>query len=707
MEKLIYDYKGDPVSKVRTIPNLDPGFFIPTLSAGNISASDIAERPYQYHPWINACGRVISMNVSRLPKVLTKKDKPEEYIYEHEVLALFENPNPFMTEIVFWQAIVLGLLLPSKRTNEKGNTGGQVFLVCDSGNEDKPQVDLRKGDIPKFIYPYTDKVIRPRRDGKDRLTGWIYEVPGYKNTKIEYELDEIIRINFFNPYDWLKGMSYFSPAQIAVLQDIKADIYNTTTFDNDATIAGLLTSDQHLTPEQFEIYMKRWYEKYGGAGNSNRTAILGMGLKYQQYGLTHADMQYVEQKEKNYEQILAVHGLNRIALGNYEKLNRATIVEGRRMLWQDTYMPIDQQITVSINNQWVRNIDNFRLRSDYSGIEALREDYGNRAKAGGTMVKDMDFPPALAARLNNIPLTDQNLTDYPWLNEKPEQKAPGGFAGAESLAPIISTKGVEVGEDERMKLSWDYIHKVLDPGEKKFKAQLERFFNSQRNRMQDRVDFWLKQQERAIKIMILDPKMFLLNFFEENEALAKLIKPLVIDQLKRETARIEQELGELIEWNVTDERIGEFIKARQNEIKEINSTTFKKAHKKIGAAIEEAIKENATPQQAAKLIKSAISDVGEVRKNQSLTIARTETGIISSSTRFKAFHIEGIEYGEWLTAGDEGVRSNHRKAGEAGILPIGQKYPYVNMRFPLDPEGAVGEIVNCRCVLLAAEKEKK
>ena len=89
-----------------------------------------------------------------------------------------------------------------------------------------------------------------------------------------------------------------------------------------------------------------------------------------------------------------------------------------------------------------------------------------------------------------------------------------------------------------------------------------------------------------------------------------------------------------------------------------------------------------------------------------MTIARTETGTISSSTRFQAFRIEGIEYTEWLTAGDEKVRDSHVIAGNSGPVEIGGNFPAVNMRFPLDPKGLPGDIINCRCVAVAAKAPK-
>ncbi len=715
MNTTLLDSKGNPVSVKKSSGwNLDPAFFLP---GGNndTTLDEIAAKPYQYHALINSAARTISSNVSRLPRYLVDVNNPEVPIEEHPILDVFKVPNIYMpSAVVFWQAVILNLLLSCKslKTGRNG-TGGQVFLIQTDikGNA----IDLTKPNTkPTSITPYNDTVIRPVQDKQTgALEGWLFDttgIGGRSGIKIHYKLNEVIRIHLFNPYDYLSGMSYFRPAQLAFEQDVLSSIYNTTFFQNNATIAGLLTSDEYLSDEQYKQNMLRWYDNFGGVGNSNKTAMLGNGLKYQQYGQSHADMQFREQKEWDKDQMLSAFGLNKIAVGDYEKINYNTIKEGRKILWQDTYQPIDQLINNAITNQWVRYIEpNYVLKSDYSNIEELKADYSQEAAAAQIMV-NMGIPVKLAANISGIPLTEENVKEYPWLDERPVNISSTPETTTTESDKRIKSAKTERTEEERIKLSWDYIKTVLDPGEKRFVVKIRRFFESERNLMQDKVDKWLNNQGEDTSIVMLTSSMFLLPTLPEDKKLEKLFKPLARSQMNAEEARLEQELNGLIAFEVTNEDVDEMVLLRRNEIKEINTTTFKKANKKIGEAIAEAIKDNDTPQQAAKKIKAAIADVGEIRKNQSVTIARTETGIISSATRFKAFVKEGVEYWEWLNAADEGVRHNHKNIASGGvggtIVRVGDTFPIVNLRFPLDSRGMPSEIINCRCVAIAAENPK-
>ncbi len=696
------------------------GFVTPPYNATN--ENSYISSPYEKHAWVYASARNIAINISQVPRVVVNTATPNDFILEHPILESFNNPNPLMpSSTVLMQSIVLSLLL----SPTPNSTGGQVFLIPLKFNGKK--VNLKKGEIPELWYPFNDQYITPAKDPKKGFVGWQYKPP--ENTGIPkqtFSNDELIRIHFYNPNDWTKGLSFLNPATLAILQDVKASIYNTTFFDNDATVAGVLSSDEDLQEEQAKTYLKMWYENYGGPGKANRVAALGMGLKYQQMGQSQADMQFTQQKEYNKEEILACFGLNKIAVGDYEDINFATIREGRRMLWQDTYRPILKQIIDAFNDQFVRFLDgNIRISSDFSNIEALEKDYSKPASAAKTMIEAFELPPVEAARINGIPITEAMCEQYPWLKERPAKKQsavvePEKTVGASVINKRYKTDDPEsLTEDERIALSWDYINTVLLPGEKSFLPKLIRFFNSQRNRMQDNVDKWARSQEKnikdnpglegVIKQISIDPFQFMLSIVAENERFYKIMSSLVKEQMKREESRLDAELDGLIEFGVTDPMVSGYVKDRTKIYDKINTTTFNVSKVQIKAAIEEAVNINATVQQTAKLLKEHIGNGFEVRKNQAQTIARTEMGSVSSITRYKAFIREGIEYGEWLNAADARVRTDHKNAPEGVggmVVKLGDKFPRVNMRFPNDPTGAPEQVINCRCVLIASRKPR-
>lgn len=709
MNKSVKLYRADgSLIENKTFPNLDPTFFFGGVTPSGIGWRDVEKKPYQYHSWVYSCASTIAKNVSRLPKVIleTRGEKTTE-TEDHPVLDLFSKPNDYMDGTAFFWFTVLNLMLPTSKT-----TGGQCFLIP-VDRVGRP-VNLAKGQIPHQIFPFSDETISAKINKKTKeLEAWVYKVPGIKAKTKSYKPEELIRIYLPNPYNVTKGLSPYSAGEIAVRQDVKADELNTRYFDNNATLGGVLTSDQELSKEQRDEMLKAWMETYGGPGNVGGMAVLGLGLKYEQFARTHRDMLFTDQKTLNKEQIISVYGLNKIALGMYEELNLATIKEGRKLLWHDTYLPIDRLILSAINNQWLVNIDNGTkaLSSDTTNVESLRDDIESKVNIMTKMVKEMGIPVEEAARIVELPIdTDK----YPWLKtvfvsamlvDASKVVGSGVPAGLAPQGASVQTKNDSKREEELDRFSDQYIRTVLTPSEKRMSAQMTRFFNKQRNEMQDRVDEWLKKEKvkTVTKQMPPDPRQFLFDMVKANTELKEIYTPFVRDQMLVETGQLEDELGGLVNWSVNPDTINEVLEGRLKRITVINTTTFKQAGVRIGEIISEGVEQQWTVDQMAKELKAGIFEVAQVRVHNAKTIARTEIGTISSTTRFKAFKAEQVRRWEWVTARDERVRPLHAET-HGHTTEVGKLFHPVGLRFPLDPAGSPENVINCRCVTVAVEE---
>ena len=691
----LFDARGNVIQK--SIGPSGNSFFTMGMNQGAITSDTIEENPYSLHAWTHACAWVIARNVSQLPMQIIDLDNGKPLQDKWGILKLLQRPNPVMYYTPFIQHIVLALLLQDSQDSQ----GGQCFIVPRSAKTDK--VDLRKGELPDVLLPFTsskfDPIKEKSQDGMETLSGWKFIIDNAH--AVPYLTNEIIRIYFVDPSNWLQGLSSYTPSRLAILQDVKSDIYNNNLFDNNGTPAGILKTDMLMTQQQSQAMLDSWNQVYGGLSNAGKTALLQRGLEYQRIALTKQDMQFTETKKVAFEQILASYGLNKIAVGLYEDINFATIVEGRKFLWNDTYKPTAVNITDALNAQWISNIDpHIKLEFDFSDVEALQPNYAPKAEAMQKLVA-AGLPPVMAMRIVGIPCDEQDLVDFPWLSEK-QSNMGFGVPQVDTTQKPEAAKAVKRTFD-KAKFSDDYIHRVLLPGEKQFAKSMDRFFISQRNRMQDNVDgSFKKKADEEFKGVRLDD--ILLDIAKENKALKQVFGPLVKDQLLRSESALKLELGDLINWHVTDPLIQLYVNNRKDEIESINTTTMQAAGRKISDAVDISINNGETVNEAAKRIKAAIADVGEVRRNQSTMIARTEIGIITNESRFEAMNAEGIDYTEWVTANDDLVRHTHVIAGEAGPVKMGQNFPGVNMPYPLYSMGDPGEIINCRCVAIAVEK---
>jgi HK97 family phage portal protein len=625
----------------------------------------------------------------------------EEHLYKHDVLSVLKNPNPFMSKTTFWESIVLSLLLPSMR-----GTGGQCFLIPTTLEGYK--VNLRKGEIPEAFYPYSEDWITPIVDNGNLYWKWKNPDGNEKSEMIIYEPDELIRIFNYNPYDPFGGLAPYIPVKWAVKQDAEASLFNYNFFKNNATLSGILSTDAILSQEQAQQVTTRFQDLYTGSNKAGKVAVLGNGLKFQEMSRTHIDMQFSEMKNINKHEIISAYGLNEIAFGDISSIPYSNLIEGLKMLWTETYLPIQEHICESINAQWVRYIkpeETLSVEADTSEIQALKSDLEQKVKIASMMITQCQTPIAEAFRIVGI---DLDTDKYPYMKEKPTINALPVQASAVESAKAIKKQINKEVDIKRNDAIWEnHIKNKIAIGEKNFYNMFTKFFAQQRNQILDNIDTYFGKDKSMKKAsddeaLEVSSSKLLFDLTQENKKLEALYLPILKKQMLKEAEHLNAELPKgLVEWNVNPDNIDAMMSARAKYVEGLNTENFNLAKDVIKEQVEIAIKEGYTTNELAKNIKDAIKETYDKSINNSNTIARTETNAISSQTRFDAFEKEGIEYQEWVSARDMNVRESHQIDGE--IVKVGQSFSN-GLAYPLDKSGAPEDVINCRCICVYAEK---
>ncbi len=719
---MLLDHRGQEIKK--SVYGLDPLFLRGILSTGNGIAEVIGKRPYALHAWVYACVKKIVDNLATIPRILVNKNQPDDApIKEHPLLSLFLQPNPYMCGSDFFEALFLSLLLPSDTTQ-----GGQAFVVGE--RNESGATNFYKGEIPSQLYVFDDRLMHPVVS-RGTLTGWKLEVPG--EPVLPYTLDEVIRVRLMNPYELLQGLSPYSAGSVAVGQDSQSDEYNTQYFTNSGAIGGLLSSDSDLTRDQMRDYLQSWREQTAGAGNNGRTMIMGKGLKYNQFARSNTDMQFAELKDENRSRILAVYGVPESELTVFESgMNRATAEQAARNFWEKTLLPLDRRVMSALNIKWVSHMrpEGLELKPDISTIPAMQEDVSLRIDQAKKLF-DMGVPAAEAFRVAGVRV---NTEEYPWLETtfvpstsvdaqglyerngkpKPPEATPeptkaveGAFVRAMDKLSEASEKAAKRREAHG-KMWGAYVKAVLDPGEKDLRAKMDAFFRKLRNTMLEKVDKWAEKQKSMADIVSkaagdeynADPATFLFSVDEANRVLLDIYEPTVEAQMKRAKADLEATSDVGFGWKVNPENIEKFVDKRKDILEQINTTTHGKVQDDINALVKEAVDEGWTTGKLAKELRKQINADMSVRITNVSTIARTETSAITNYAREEMFEDSGIEETEWVSAGDELVRTEpHNHAIDGEIRKMGDAFSN-GLRYPHDPEGEASNVINCRCTTL-------
>jgi len=313
--------------------------------------------PFRQSLWVYRCITVIATNAARVPIRLSRaeaagtkglwgakhvrlgrhpgrkirrgekanlKAREGEIVEGGELYELLARPNPHQT----WYQLMLqtaGLLF----------SDGRVHWLFDE----------MRGRVPLSIYAISGKQTRPVYEKGRRvpvLTGWKFTEPGGKSYGVS--LDELITWQLFNPEDPHAGLAPKVPANLAIVSDYNASLYNAAMFGNSAEPGGLLRTDAPFNADQDEQLRTAWNQRHRGAAKAKALAIAWGGLQWQSVASSMHDMQYGEGKRLTRTETCAGYGVPEVVAGFYTDANYQFAESGRMQFWQETEMPLLDQI---------------------------------------------------------------------------------------------------------------------------------------------------------------------------------------------------------------------------------------------------------------------------------------------------------------------------------------------------------------------------
>lgn len=169
------------------------------------------------------------------------------------------------------------------------------------------------------------------------------------------------------------------------------------------------------------------------------------------------------------------------------------------------------------------------------------------------------------------------------------------------------------------------------------------------------------------------------------------------DTLDTALQQLSAELGRKDPLKYPPERALRALKERENQLTDIADDIWGK----MKAVIEDSVNAGEPTEKLAKRLRAEFNEVNDVR---GLAIAQTETGIMYGTARQEGMEQAGVSNKQWLTSGGDTVRPEHAAANRQ-IVGVNDAFNVGGelLRFPGDPNGSPGNIINCRCVSIATE----
>ena len=239
---------------------------------------------------VAAAHRIYTNSIAAMPWQIRKKEGEMRYEADHGLSYLLKTrANEYMSlftceKLILSRAFWYGV--------------GYAYISRD-----------RNGQPTEIIPIPAQPEIRINK--RDNVRWYKFTVPDTttwgKTLSREFTDSELI-IHRFESYDGTSGRGLLDLARETIDTDLKAQKYGNKFYSNGARPSGILEVDGEMSPEHREMLKNEFNEKYSG-NNAFRVAVLDVGMKYTQLGISQQDSQFIENRQFTVDEISRFTGI--------------------------------------------------------------------------------------------------------------------------------------------------------------------------------------------------------------------------------------------------------------------------------------------------------------------------------------------------------------------------------------------------------------
>src|SRR5690554_6447492 len=177
-----------------------------------------------------------------------------------------------------------------------------------------------------------------------------------------------------DPADPLRGLSPLRAAAKAVDLDVEQANWNKSLMQNRGNPDIAISVKGNLDEQQKKSILKSIISKFRGSKNAGLPLVFGQEASITKLGLTQQEMDFLNSRKWNRDEILAIFGVPPQIAGSTDASSYNNVSESKRMFWQDTVIPCLNLIVDALNNCLRDELgEGYYIGADLSGVEALRE----------------------------------------------------------------------------------------------------------------------------------------------------------------------------------------------------------------------------------------------------------------------------------------------------------------------------------------------
>lgn len=533
------------------------------------------------------------------------------------------------------------------------------------------------------------------------LDHWEYQPP--TDAMIPLSKDEVIRFAYFDHRDPYGGLSRLSAARLSVNLSWRSTRFQDLFYEKGGMPPFYLSwpAEAQITDAQVKNALELFrQEQMGGLRTAYSVPGMARGGALKSISVNQKDAEWIETQNLTRKDIHAIFDISDGIAGYTADSNYAISASEWRAFLGRSIKGRGELIRAVIQDALMARYfpgDEFVWEWSAKMAELMPEE--TRASiASMKALWDMGVPATEAAAQVGLRLS---TTGRPWLDvgwlpfsvvradsamAEPEPAVVEPEPDAESGKSARRRAGIWPASEAARLALWRGYGKRLDALDRRYLGDYRGWLTWLRDTTIDRLKNRAVSPAHRAKDDDAPPgeAAWSKELWERTEATAK-----ASIKAGAQTAMAEIDLDDA--FDLLDPRVLSMVLKRRQSVVGAGRTTVKRLREDLA----EGIAEGETIDELADRVRARIR---EAYNGQARVVARTETAAGFSEARFETFRTAEVASQEWLSARDPVVRDSHA-AVDGEVVVMGGQFSN-GLKFPLDPDGDPGEVINCRCVAL-------
>ena len=412
-----------PQSLAEIAPQISTSFYYPDALGLQLEREfALYGEIYAKQPWVRTVIDKRASAVARLPVNVWDIDgETKKLDVRSRYAAIMANPCEYLDNFSFWTWVQTTI-----------DIYGETYLAMvkdDAG-------------MPISFMPMHPSRVAVIRDPKDNSYSYTFQAgSGLGTALVRFPQEDVVPFRLFNPRRIERGLSRMESLKSTIFAEDSSRNATAAMWTNAGRPNIILTSEKALGQPGRERLAAAFKQAHGGSSNTGKALVLEDGVTAASFQLTAIEMQFIESRHLNREEVCGVYDIAPPIVQILDKATFSNISAQMRAFYRDT-MAVPVGFVESVLDKYVGSYWSRKNRVRFAVDDVIRGDWETRSQSGQAAVNSGGMTPNEYRELMGLNRISDPKADELYANSamQPLGSPPGGsVAKAESPALPGST----------------------------------------------------------------------------------------------------------------------------------------------------------------------------------------------------------------------------------------------------------------------------